>query len=415
MVAKMLALAMIVAAVGAAAIENPLAGDKSDSGIESPAAGSAEYGDAEEIHGRDLDKSDRGSIDYEDAEEIHGRALKKSWKKAMKQDLKEVDQRVESLERRSGAINLPGPPGKKGVPGEKGEKGETPPSAARSEPCPPPRALPAAPRCPRPAASPRARASFPPRLTAHPPDPLPPAPGETGPVGETGPQGAQGPQGETGPAGPPADFLEVEHYVEKQLSLLNSYTQESIQDSYEFIVESYSKSIEDSYSKSIEYVESSLDDFDSYVETKLLEVIDMNRAELDVAIDMNRAAAEELISSVETKLLAEIDMTRAERKSDVNDLLMQMEVADDALRTNLDQKISKNVDRIDELENMYGGRRLDDKTEEQTALEAKVERLEAALADEKTANNANKAKAEALEASNAEIWAELRRLGAARA
>ena len=60
-------------------------------------------------------------------------------------------------------------------------------------------------------------------------------------------------------------------------------------------------------------------------------------------------------------------------------------------------------------------RRLDDKTEEQTALEAKVERLEAALADEKTANNANKAKAEALEASNAEIWAELRRLGAARA
>ena len=50
MVAKMLALAMIVAAVGAAAIENPLAGDKSDSGIESPAAGSAEYGDAEEIH-----------------------------------------------------------------------------------------------------------------------------------------------------------------------------------------------------------------------------------------------------------------------------------------------------------------------------------------------------------------------------
>ena len=203
--------------------------------------------------------------------------------------------------------------------------------------------------------------------------------------------------------------------MEKQLSLLNSYTQESIQDSYEFIVESYSKSIEDSYSKSIEYVESSLDDFDSYVETKLLEVIDMNRAELDVAIDMNRAAAEELISSVETKLLAEIDMTRAERKSDVNDLLMQMEVADDALRTNLDQKISKNVDRIDELENMYGGRRLDDKTEEQTALEAKVERLEAALADEKTANNANKAKAEALEASNAEIWAELRRLGAARA
>merc|ERR1719327_220942 len=139
---------MIVAAVGAAAIENPLAGDKSDSGIESPAAGSAEYGDAEEIHGRDLDKSDRGSIDYEDAEEIHGRALKKSWKKAMKQDLKEVDQRVESLERRSGAINLPGPPGKKGVPGEKGEKGEA------------------------------------------------------------------GPVGETGPAGPPADFLEVEHYVE---------------------------------------------------------------------------------------------------------------------------------------------------------------------------------------------------------
>ena len=62
-----------------------------------------------------------------------------------------------------------------------------------------------------------------------------------------------------------------------------------------------------------------------------------------------------------------------------------------------------------------GKRRLDDKTEEQTALEAKVERLEAALADEKTANNANKAKAEALEASNAEIWAELRRLGAARA
>ena len=124
MVAKMLALAMIVAAVGAAAIENPLAGDKSDSGIESPAAGSAEYGDAEEIHGRDLDKSDRGSIDYEDAEEIHGRALKKSWKKAMKQDLKEFDQRVESLERRSGAINLPGPPGKKGVPGEKGEQGE---------------------------------------------------------------------------------------------------------------------------------------------------------------------------------------------------------------------------------------------------------------------------------------------------
>ena len=51
---------------------------------------------------RDVDKSERGSIGYEDAEEIHGRALKKSWKKGMKQDLKAVDKRVESLERRSG-------------------------------------------------------------------------------------------------------------------------------------------------------------------------------------------------------------------------------------------------------------------------------------------------------------------------
>ena len=50
-------------------------------------------------------------------------------------------------------------------------------------------------------------------------------------------------------------------------------------------------------------------------------------------------------------------------------------------------------------------RRLDDKTEKQTALEAKVERLEAALADEKTANNANKAKAEALEEKMAVIEA----------
>lgn len=84
------------------------------------------------------------------------------------------------------------------------------------------------------------------------------------------------------------------------------------------------------------------------------------------------------------------------------------------LRTLLEEKIQQQCmggcggEKIDQ-------RRLDDKTEEQTALEAKVERLEAALADEKTANNANKAKAEALEASNAEIWAELRRLGAARA
>ena len=122
MVSKVLALAVIVAAVGAVAVETPLAG-KSESGIESPAARSAEYEDAEE-YGRDLGNSDR-SIDHEDAEEVHGRALKKSWKKEMKQDVKAVVKRVESLERRSGAINLPGPPGKKGVPGEKGEKGET--------------------------------------------------------------------------------------------------------------------------------------------------------------------------------------------------------------------------------------------------------------------------------------------------
>ena len=47
MVSKVLALAVIVAAVGAVAVETPLAG-KSESGIESPAARSAEYEDAEE-------------------------------------------------------------------------------------------------------------------------------------------------------------------------------------------------------------------------------------------------------------------------------------------------------------------------------------------------------------------------------
>jgi hypothetical protein len=45
MVSKVLALAVIVAAVGAVAVETPLAG-KSESGIESPAARSAEYEDA---------------------------------------------------------------------------------------------------------------------------------------------------------------------------------------------------------------------------------------------------------------------------------------------------------------------------------------------------------------------------------
>ena len=93
MVSKVLALAVIVAAVGAVAVETPLAG-KSESGIESPAARSAEYEDAEE-YGRDLGNSDR-SIDHEDAEEVHGRALKKSWKKEMKQDVKAVVKRVES-------------------------------------------------------------------------------------------------------------------------------------------------------------------------------------------------------------------------------------------------------------------------------------------------------------------------------
>ena len=52
MVSKVLALAVIVAAVGAVAVETPLAG-KSESGIESPAARSAEYEDAEQ-YGRDL-------------------------------------------------------------------------------------------------------------------------------------------------------------------------------------------------------------------------------------------------------------------------------------------------------------------------------------------------------------------------
>lgn len=94
-------------------------------------------------------------------------------------------------------------------------------------------------------------------------------------------------------------------------------------------------------------------------------------------------------------------------KSDIMSNSMAIEMNNDG--------IEKNKAEIDELKDQVGKRRLDDKTEEQTALEAKVERLEAALADEKTANNANKAKAEALEASNAEIWAELRRLGAARA
>ena len=46
MVSKVLALAVIVAAVGAVAVETPLAG-KSESGIESPAARSAEYEDTE--------------------------------------------------------------------------------------------------------------------------------------------------------------------------------------------------------------------------------------------------------------------------------------------------------------------------------------------------------------------------------
>ena len=52
MVSKVLALAVIVAAVGAVAVETPLAG-KSESGIESPAARSAEYEDADE-YGHDL-------------------------------------------------------------------------------------------------------------------------------------------------------------------------------------------------------------------------------------------------------------------------------------------------------------------------------------------------------------------------
>ena len=52
MVSKVLALAVIVAAVGAVAVETPLAG-KSESGIESPAARSAEYEDTK-VYGRDL-------------------------------------------------------------------------------------------------------------------------------------------------------------------------------------------------------------------------------------------------------------------------------------------------------------------------------------------------------------------------
>ena len=69
--------------------------------------------------------------------------------------------------------------------------------------------------------------------------------------------------------------------------------------------------------------------------------------------------------------------------------------------------IEKNKAEIDELKDQVGKRRLDDKTEEQTALEAKVERLEAKNGALEAKNGALEEKMAVIEAKFAALEAKL--------